>query len=116
MPDKKEINQQEISGRIPIVESGSSGEILKPLENRPGNKEVVNQIQARLEDIEDGKAPAVDPTIMEAARKAAATENVGSSSRENLKHFLDVLHGSVNDPASTVEEVLAASSGEEIKE
>lgn len=120
MFDKKVNNrssEQEIAGRVPVSESGSSGEIQKPVEQRPGNKDIASKIQARLEDIEGGKAPAVDQAIMEAAKKAAAAENGGSNSRENLQHFLDVLHdGSVNDPASIVDEVLAASSGEEIRD
>ncbi len=117
MSDKKGINQQEISGRIPILESGSSVEIPKPAEQRAGSTEIAGQIQTRLREIKDGKAPAVDPTIMEAARNAAAAENGGSSSRENLRHLLHVLNGgSVDDPASTLDEVLATSSGEEIKD
>lgn len=121
MFDKKVNNrpesEQEINGRVPVSEMGSSGEIPKPLEQRPGNKGAVNQIQTRLGEIEDGKAPAVDPNIMEAAKKAAIAENGGSSSRENLQHFLDVLHhDKVEDAASMLDEVLAASSGEEVKE
>lgn len=119
MFDKKVNNrssEQEIAGRVPVSESGSSGEIQKPVEQRPGNKDVVSKIQTRLEDIEGGKAPAVDQAIMNAAKNAAAAENGGSNSRENLQHFLNVLNESVDDPASTVDEVLAASSGEEIKD
>lgn len=53
---------------------------------------------------------------MKAANVVAAAENGASIPRENLQHFLNVLNESVDDPASTVDEVLAASSGEEIKD
>ena len=108
-------NNESGRGEIPPIKSVGSSEILpipgsEKLE-RGVNERIAEQIKKGAENIEKGKVPAVDPSIMQAARSAAAAENGGMNSQANLQYLLDILHGgSVGDPSSAVEDVLNAST------
>ena len=111
---------------LPVVEAtegqGPDSELVEQpvqhrVESNRSSKELAEQLKDQVSKIESGELPAVDPGILEKAKKAAALQESGAgiSDQKRLEELLNMLHGDAGDAALFLDDVLKLSEPDRSK-